>query len=616
MKAKLPAIAPSLRLRAQSGKRSILPNLLLIVIGITFALPASAGWTTQWIDKFDGNGVDWNNWTAQTEANYNNEVQCYTADDSSADKNYAVSAGTLTIIARRQFIDCPHAPLGDRTWSSGRLNSKDKREFLYGRLESRIRVLDTKGGSWPAFWMLENQIFEQPIKGDGSDNVNWPNPGAGEIDVWEWFSNDSSRYITNFFNASPGCSSGNVVRYTYGALDVTQWHDYAIEWDADVARFYIDDILVRTQNLSSCGQYEEPMFVLLNVAIGGNLGGAIDGGLSLARMEIDYVAHCTATNSNSAARCNESTPGSAQNLFIFADFERADWAAWDSAGGTAPMQVVDGDMTYDEVMEFDIVGSTVVGFTSRAPFATGGIPYDASEVVNTATLEFDLKMTALPTTGTTDWKLKIESPGAATAVEVSLTSSLEGHPTPELDTWQRYSFKLADLQILGLDVSAIDLVLVFPEFGTGNGAAFRLDNVKILTNVAQNPGTTDNTPDDIGSAFVPGGGGGGGGSSGLLLFMALGGLMIVRRARRHYSGPVSISGFQACGGAGLTPAPCRAAAWPCRGASCYRACVTANCASVVSVYAPFAPPLQRLSNRAGARARPGDSSPGRETAGL
>jgi len=533
MKAKLPTIASSLRLRAQTAKHTIVRNFLIIIISSIFPLQAStAGWTQQWIDSFDGNAVDWNNWTAQTQADYNNEVQCYTADDFSVDKNYDVSGGTLTIIARRQFIDCPHAPLGDRTWSSGRLNSKDKREFLYGRLESRIRVLDTEGGSWPAFWMLENQIFEQPIKGDGSDNVNWPNPGAGEIDVWEWFSNNGGSYITNFFNRSPGCSSGNVVTYTYNANDVTDWHDYAIEWDADVARFYIDDTLVRTQNLSSCGQYEEPMFVLLNVAIGGSLGGKIDSGLSLARMEIDYVAHCTATSSNSATRCNQSTPGAAQNLFIFADFERTDWAAWDSSGGTIPMQVVDSDMTYGEVMEFDIVGSTVVGFTSRAPFASGGVPYDASGVVNTATLEFDLKMTALPTTGATDWRLKVESPAAATEAVVSLTSSLEGHLAPELDTWQHYSFNLADLATLGLDASAIDLVLVFPEFGTGDGAAFRLDNVKILTNVAQNPATTDNTANDTGNAFVPGSGGGGG-SPGLLLFMTLGGLIIARRARRR-----------------------------------------------------------------------------------
>ena len=503
-------------------------NLLLtLLVGAGLTMPALAGWQLQWIDPFDGSGVDWDNWTAQTEANYNAEVQCYTADDSSANRNYDVSGGTLTIIARRQSIDCPHAPLGDRTWSSGRLNSKDKREFRYGRLESRIRVLDTGGGSWPAFWMLENRIMEQPIANDG-DNVPWPLPGAGEIDVWEWFSNDDSRYITNFYNASAGCASGNDVRYTYpnGVLDVQQWHDYAIEWDADVARFYIDDTLVRTQNLAGCGQYEEPMFVLLNVAIGGTLGGLVDSALTQARIEVDYVAHCSPTGSNAATRCNESTPGIAADLTIFEDVERADWAAWDSAGGTTPAVVTDSDMAYAEVMEFNINGSTVTGFTTRAPFATSGTAYDASAIVTTGTLEFDLKMTALPTAGASDWKLKLESDGdPSQKAEVSLMTSLEGHAAPVLNQWQHYSFNLSDLDSQTLDLSAVDVVLVFPEFGTGDGAAFRIDNVRILSNVA--PSTPSTPPGNTGGTSA-GGRSSGGGSIDMWLIALLGGLTFQR----------------------------------------------------------------------------------------
>ena len=495
---------------------------LTALLGIVFSSPVTAGWEQQWIDRFDGSGVDWNNWTAQTEANYNAEAQCYTADDSSMDKNYDVSSGTLTIIARRQMINCPGLP-EIRDWSSGRLNSKDKREFQYGRVEARIRVLDTKGGSWPAFWMLENRIAEQPIAND-NDFVTWPNPGAGEIDVWEWFSNDGGRYITNFFNNSAGCFSGNDVRYSYpnGVVDVQNWHDYAVEWDANEARFYIDDTLVRTQNLLTCGQYEEPMFILLNVAIGGTLGGAVDPTMTQTRMEVDYVAHCTPTNSNSAARCNESTPGITSNLIIFEITERSDWAAWDSAGGTNPGVVTDSDMVYAEVMEFNVIGNTVTGFTARAPFATGGVPFDASGIVTTGTVEFDLKMTALPAAGASDWKLKLESTAAATAVEVSLTTSNEGHAAPVLNQWQHYSFNLSDLVALGLDPSAIDLVLVFPEFGTGNGAAFRIDNVEILSNVAQSPPPP--APGNSGRSS-----GGGGSSFGTWLVLLLTGLTLYRR---------------------------------------------------------------------------------------
>jgi hypothetical protein len=66
--------------------------------------------------------------------------------------------------------------------------------------------------------MLENRSSEDPFKGD-SDTANWPNPGAGEIDVWEWFNNDGDSYITTFFNTG---NYGSDVRVTYpgGAADL------------------------------------------------------------------------------------------------------------------------------------------------------------------------------------------------------------------------------------------------------------------------------------------------------------------------------------------------------------------------------------------------------------
>ena len=192
--------------------------MLTAIILSSLTLPATASWTLQWIDNFDGNGVNWNNWTAQIQANYNAEIQCYTNDESSADKNYDVSNGTLKIIARRQNINCPGLNGLSKSWTSGRLNSKDKQEFLYGRIEARIKFHNLEQGTWPAFWMLENRIHEHPIAND-NDFVNWPNPGAGEIDVWEWYAQNPGSYITNFFNTS---QCGGEVRYRYpnGTADV------------------------------------------------------------------------------------------------------------------------------------------------------------------------------------------------------------------------------------------------------------------------------------------------------------------------------------------------------------------------------------------------------------
>ena len=274
--------------------------------------PVHAGWEVSWIDTFSGDRVNWQNWTAQTNANYNNEVQCYTDDDTSALRNYDVSDGTLKIIARKGTVNCPGQDGRTRDWTSGRLNSKDKGEFLYGRIETRLRFDELRNGTWPAFWALENRIQEQPIAGD-DDNINWPNRGAGEIDIWEWHGNNGNSFITAFHNTTRYAGSntcGAVAYYNYpgGAQDVQDFNVYAMEWTADDISFFINDTEVVRYDMTSCGFYEEPMFLLLNVAMGGTLGGPINSAIETATLEVDYVAHCVATSANNASRCNETTP--------------------------------------------------------------------------------------------------------------------------------------------------------------------------------------------------------------------------------------------------------------------------------------------------------------------
>lgn len=277
-----------------------------------FIQPVYAGWEVSWIDTFSGDRVNWQNWTAQTNANYNNEVQCYTDDDTSALRNYEVSDGTLKIIARKGVVNCAGQNGRTRDWTSGRLNSKDKGEFLYGRIETRLRFDELRNGTWPAFWALENRISEQPIAGD-NDNINWPNRGASEIDIWEWHGNNGNSYITAFHNTTRYAGSntcGAVAYYNYpgGAQDVQGFNVYAMEWTADEISFLINDTEVIRYDMTNCGFYEEPMFLLLNVAMGGTLGGPIDNAIEQATLEVDYVAHCVATDANNATRCNETTP--------------------------------------------------------------------------------------------------------------------------------------------------------------------------------------------------------------------------------------------------------------------------------------------------------------------
>ena len=167
-------------------------------------------------------------------------------------------------------------------------------------------------------------------------------------------------------------------------------------------------------------------------------------------------------------------------LVIFDETESMQWLAWDSDGGSTPALVSD-DAEYGNVTEFVINGNTVVGFSTRDVHgASGGTPFDASAFSDTGIISFDLKMTALPTAGETGWKFKMESTDGATPVEIDLSTSVEAHAVPVLDTWQHYTFNLADLKAAGLDTSAIDIIMIFPAWGSGDGAMFRVDNVKIF----------------------------------------------------------------------------------------------------------------------------------------
>ncbi|MDP5030335.1 carbohydrate binding domain-containing protein, partial [Paraglaciecola sp.] len=193
-------------------------------------------------------------------------------------------------------------------------------------------------------------------------------------------------------------------------------------------------------------------------------------------------------NHNFAISVNEASSANVV-LVVFENEALPQWAAWDCCGGSTSSLVTD-DAEHDQVTEFMISGDTVVGFTARTiDGAVGGSPFNASGIASTGTVSFDLKMTKAPDAGVVDWKFKVESTAGASNAEVNLSSSQEGHSSPILDTWQTYTFNIPSLVSAGLDASAIDLFMVFPAWGSGNGAEFYIDNLKILdggSNVGMN----------------------------------------------------------------------------------------------------------------------------------
>jgi len=232
-----------------------------------------------WSDEFNQNGLpDTTKWAYNigTGSNGwgNNESEYYTKDSANA----RVSNGSLIIEARKQSI-------GGKNYSSARLLTQGKASWTYGRLEIRAKL--PKGvGTWPAIWMLGNNI-------EGAGAVGWP--ACGEIDIMEHTGKDLG--VINFSAHSKllNWTLGTQKTFKTNIDNVTDsFHVYSIDWNKDMIKFYVDGTLY--YNVPNDGRgtdyypFIAPQFLILNLAIGGNFAGnIIDDTIFPVRMEIDYV---------------------------------------------------------------------------------------------------------------------------------------------------------------------------------------------------------------------------------------------------------------------------------------------------------------------------------------
>ena len=208
----------------------------------------------------------------------NNEIQWYS--DNDRDNTY-VSDGTLKIVAKKE-----NAP-DDTTWTSGRLVTRNIYENKYGCIEMRAKITEARG-MWPAFWMLRHDIYDE-------GGTGWPK--GGEIDIME---SSTSIWGAGKVYGTLHCDAGSGGKpiFTKGtvlsSLDES-WHTYAVVWNENgTISWYYDDNLLGTytatdKNNNDCWPYDENFYIILNLAVGGNLGGAVDPNLREAVMEVDYV---------------------------------------------------------------------------------------------------------------------------------------------------------------------------------------------------------------------------------------------------------------------------------------------------------------------------------------
>ncbi len=231
------------------------------------------GWTLTWQDEFDGPEIDAANWTHEIGGNGwgNAEDQFYTAEPD----NSFIENGRLVIQALEQRKQ-------GKPYTSARLITKDKFAQAYGRFEARIQIPRGQG-IWPAFWLL----------GDDISTVGWPD--SGEIDIMENIGREPAMIHGTVHG--PGYSGANGVGASYNLPDAADFaddfHVYAIEWEPEAIRWYVDDVLFNTvtpDDVAGEWVYNHPFFILLNVAVGGRWPGYPDETTQFPqRMTVDYV---------------------------------------------------------------------------------------------------------------------------------------------------------------------------------------------------------------------------------------------------------------------------------------------------------------------------------------
>jgi beta-glucanase (GH16 family) len=232
----------------------------------------SQNWQLVWSDEFDGTTLNTNNWNIVEGGSGfgNQEKQFYT----SRPQNLKVESGNLVITALLE-----NYTVGSMTWkyTSARINSSRKKDFTYGKIEARIK-LPTGAGTWPAFWAM----------GYGS----WPS--CGEVDILEFVGRQPDQFQSNVhtkdFNGTKGNNFHIVKSYPGISND---FHTYAIEWTSEKIKFFFDGNQYWTFSSLSVNAdnypFNNPLYLIINLAIGGTLGGTVDDSIFPQQLLVDYV---------------------------------------------------------------------------------------------------------------------------------------------------------------------------------------------------------------------------------------------------------------------------------------------------------------------------------------
>jgi beta-glucanase (GH16 family) len=268
-------------------KRNILALVMIMMVVLPPSLSFSQGeekpgWSLVWFDEFSGNSVDTTKWNVlMRETSKHNELQYYIPEE------VYLENGLLRIRSSKRNY-------GSQEYTSGRLDTRGKCAPVYGRFEIRARLPGGQG-MWPAHWLYPQNrnwqmeyIMAEAVANGKESMIPEERPWYSEIDIMEFLGHETGvlygtlHYYT--FDGQKRTSSGtwrSSTDYSAG------FHVYALEWEYDSIRWYIDDQPIHS---TVNGIPHTPHYLILNTAVGGRWPGNPDSTTLFPQYhDIDYV---------------------------------------------------------------------------------------------------------------------------------------------------------------------------------------------------------------------------------------------------------------------------------------------------------------------------------------
>src|SRR6185437_1427983 len=243
-----------------------------------YQTPSSyVGYKPLWSDEFNESTVNTNYWQYDLGNGGwgNQELECYT------DSNATIAGGYLQIQAKRQNVVYNGV---NSSYTSTRMNTAGKFSFEYGRIDIRAK-LPVAPGMWPALWFLGNDF----------GTAGWP--GCGETDLMELVGSNP-HLVTGSIHWLEGNGQEGTLNNTYtlpGGADYSQkFHVFSLVWTKTQITMYVDDIPYMSQSSTSISSgtwpFNQPQFLIMNVAVGGNWPGSPTAQTVFPQsMYVDYV---------------------------------------------------------------------------------------------------------------------------------------------------------------------------------------------------------------------------------------------------------------------------------------------------------------------------------------